>query len=356
VATSSALVAATIRNQVFLERLKAGDVRKFAPFLRRIDTHLREVLTRWDLTGFQRERVAAMLAEIEALLAGVFDAHRAQLQGDLFAVADYQAGFEGHSLQQAVHGFTPNIPGAFQLRAAVLADPLSVRGVGGGKLLEPFLKDWARSEIEAVSGTIRRGFAEGQTTAQVIQAIRGTRAARYADGLLAVTERHAEAVVRTSVQHVASVARMETWKANADLVTGYRWVSTLDSRTTEICQSLDGRVFKLGQGPTPPAHINCRSTTAAELDPAFDFLKAGAERASADGPVPASETYYDWLKGQPTAFQDAVLGPSRGALFRDGGLSAERFGALQLDRNFQPMTLAEMKDLEPLAFKRAGLD
>jgi hypothetical protein len=36
-------------------------------------------------------------------------------------------------------------------------------------------------------------------------------------------------------------------------------------------------------------------------------------------------------------------------------LSADRFAQLQLDKNFAPMTLAEMKLLEPLAFKEAGL-
>ncbi|MFP3663054.1 hypothetical protein SB768_31970, partial [Burkholderia sp. SIMBA_043] len=58
---------------------------------------------------------------------------------------------------------------------------------------------------------------------------------------------------------------------------------------------------------------------------------------------------------QPAAFQDATLGPVRGKLFRDGGLTAERFAALQLDKNFKPLTLDQLKELEPLAFERARL-
>ncbi len=73
------------------------------------------------------------------------------------------------------------------------------------------------------------------------------------------------------------------------------------------------------------------------------------------GQVAADLSYYDWLKLQPSAFQDQALGPTRAKLFRDGGLTLERFSELQLDRNFKPLTLEQMKKLEPLAFERAGI-
>lgn len=85
----------------------------------------------------------------------------------------------------------------------------------------------------------------------------------------------------------------------------------------------------------------------------------GATRVSVgeDGPqqVRADLSYYEWLKQQPAAFQDKAIGPIRGKLFREGGLSVERFAELQLDRNFAPLTLEQMKMLERLAFERAGL-
>ena len=71
--------------------------------------------------------------------------------------------------------------------------------------------------------------------------------------------------------------------------------------------------------------------------------------------VPADMTYFEWLKTQPADFQDAAIGPKRGELLRNGGISAERFSELNLNRNFEPRTLKEMRKLEPLAFKRAGI-
>ena len=88
------------------------------------------------------------------------------------------------------------------------------------------------------------------------------------------------------------------------------------------------------------------------------FAKS-ATRASvgADGgqQVAADLDYYHWLQQQPAAFQTEALGPVRAKLFREGGLSVERFAELQLDRNFTPLTLRQMIDLEPLAFERARI-
>src|SRR3546814_15905752 len=64
--------------------------------------------------------------------------------------------------------------------------------------------------------------------------------------------------------------------ANADLVKRYRWVSTLDDRTSEICQSLDGTEWPVGEGPLPPILPNCRSRIVPVLDERFAFLREGA--------------------------------------------------------------------------------
>jgi hypothetical protein len=104
--------------------------------------------------------------------------------------------------------------------------------------------------------------------------------------------------------------------------------------------------------------VNCRSSTAAKLDSKYDFLDEGATRASSaqsNKQVDAKLTYYSWLQQQPEKFQVTALGKKRARLFRDGGLSAKRFAELDLDRNFKPITLAEMREIEPGAFAAAGL-
>lgn len=81
----------------------------------------------------------------------------------------------------------------------------------------------------------------------------------------------------------------------------YEIVATLDSHTSDICRSLDGRVFKMSDykpGVTaPPFHVYCRSTTAPHFKENFD----AGERAArgADGKtyyVPDDVTYSEWKK------------------------------------------------------------
>ncbi|MGI0119695.1 minor capsid protein [Zooshikella sp. RANM57] len=353
-----------VRNQVFLEGLKSNEVNQFVAFLKRIDKEIKHRLTENDLATFSRTRLEKLLKEVDKALAIIYSDYFDFLAGSLIEIAEYQAELEGKALESAVtdsaidlpdipREFESVVPSSLHLRAAVLSSPLSVRGPDGGKLLEPFIKDWKKIERQRVVGAIRQGFFEGQTNFDIIRNIRGTRANNYRDGLLAISKRNAEAVTRTAIQHVASVARFETWKSNDDIVEGYQWVSTLDSRTTPQCRSLDGQVFELGKGPKPPIHIRCRSTTIAKLRDEFSFLSEGRTRASINGPVDGKVNYYEWLKTESVAFQNHALGPKWAKLFRDGGLSAKRFAELSLDRNFKPITLEEAKKLEPMAFAKA---
>lgn len=79
-------------------------------------------------------------------------------------------------------------------------------------------------------------------------------------------------------------------------------VATLDSRTSEICQEMDGKHFPMSQyepGTTaPPFHVNCRSTTCPYFEDEFDSVGERAAKGE-DGKtyyVPAIMTYKGWKK------------------------------------------------------------
>ena len=82
----------------------------------------------------------------------------------------------------------------------------------------------------------------------------------------------------------------------------YEIVATLDSRTSEICQEMDGRRFPMSQWETgvtaPPFHVWCRSTTVPAFNDEFDLIGERAARG-ADGKtyyVPSTMTYKEWSK------------------------------------------------------------
>ena len=71
-------------------------------------------------------------------------------------------------------------------------------------------------------------------------------------------------LARTEMNHISNKGTMEAYK-KSKVVSEYEYVATLDSRTSDICASMDGKIFKLSEAQSginmPPLHPHCRSTT-----------------------------------------------------------------------------------------------
>lgn len=348
-----------MRNHVVLQRLSASQVTKIDAFLQQIASELKRRLSGQDLTELAQSRLERMLERFNEYLKQTLGSYQTGLMSDLQAIALNESQSTNKALSISVkQDFTAPAPAT--IRSAVLTTPLSVSGPDGGKLLKSFLDDFSALTRKRINNSIRLGVAQGQTNAQIATVIRGTAAAKYENGIIALAKRDADKIVHTAVQAVASAARQAVFDANDDIVEGVQWVSTLDSRTCPRCGALDGVVFDSDSGPRPPLHIFCRCATVAKLKDVFAKLQKGGTRPAigADGveQVSAKTGYYGWLKTQPASFQDFALGPTRAKLLRDGGLSLGRFAQLQLDKRFMPLTLEEAQKLEPLAFEEAGVD
>lgn len=348
------LIDVGVQYQVYLERLKAGEVQKIDSALRQLDKVVRGVLSTGD--ALTARQVNSLVANLRREAQPILDRHTQQHMAGLKQLSAYATEFHTDSLSLVWPATAPALatPAVAAVWAATLAAPVQATGA----LLEPFVGSWGPRALQRVEGAIRNGYAQGRTTQQIITEIRGTKGAKFKDGIIGgQAKSDAAAVVRTSIQQVSAAAQQAVYEENDDIVEGYQWVSTLDSRTTSQCRSLDGMIFKLGKGPMPPAHINCRSTTIPKLK-GIDLLQdttRASKGAKGGEQVPAKETYYQWLQRQPASFQEDALGKARAQLFRKGGLGAEEFARLALDKNFQPLTLEQMRKKNPAAFKRAGI-
>lgn len=349
-----------IRNQVLLEGLKEGEHRKFSRFLKDLSSQIIKRLESEGQTIRTKRRLQILLADFNEIQNSIYFEYIGFLGENLEDVTIDQAEFETQALNKTVKNFEAVLPAPTQLLTSVRVVPMSVQGLTSKPLLQPFIKDWSISSINRVNTVIQQGFAQGKTVNQMVLEIRGTKQQKFKNGVLAKINRDNRAIVRTAVQHVASVARTETMRQNSDVVKGYEVVATLDNRTTATCRGLDGREFKIGQGPLPPFHVGCRTTTTAVLDERFDFLDQGAKRPVVGekkiGQVSADKTYYEWLKTQSAKFQNSVIGVTRGKLLRNGGITADEFARLSLDKNFQPLTLDEMRAKRPEVFEQANID
>ena len=70
------------------------------------------------------------------------------------------------------------------------------------------------------------------------------------------------AVVRTVQNEALNKGRKAYYEDPEvrDSIQYYQWSSIMDERTSPYCEEMDGKIFRKGEFPEPPAHENCRST------------------------------------------------------------------------------------------------
>ena len=340
------------RHQVYLERYKQGLIQNYEEVIRKLDKDISGLLSRVEsdnLRDMTRKDYTQLLRDLRVLQLGVYTEHTNSLLEGLEEFSGEEADFEVEAITSATANASVNA--AAGVWKAALDEPIQATG----ELLDPFLKGLNNRQVLRIENQLRISRAQGMTISQTVRAIRGTKKNKYRDGVLGKNWGDARTVVRTATQHVSSQARTTTWLANDDLIEEYQWVSTLDGVTSKVCRSLDTQVFKVGEGPLPPIHPNCRSTHVPYFRDTVELFSEDATRSAEFGPVKADTSYYQWLKRQPYEFQKDAIGPVRAKLLKEGGLSAEEFADLQLDKNFQPLTLDEMRELKPNAFEQAGI-
>ena len=238
-------------------------------------------------------------------------------------------------LQAAVTG----APATFQLTAA----QGTTITLPNGKVLEKSFRGLAEAQADLFAKTVRNGLLTGESTDKLARRLKGrlrfgqpgsARQIAQAGGEVTTVANHqVMALVRTSINQVANAASQQTYEANQSVTSRYRYVATLDGRTSPICRALDGQEFDYGKGPVPPQHFNCRSTTV----PLIDYEGLGitppkpGKRRSRDGLVPANQTYGQWLHNQSKETKADVLGPEKVPYFNR---LARKYGPTNAIRRF----------------------
>ncbi len=326
---NSRIQDALVRHSVELQRYGNGLARDIQAILDSADAAILEKLggrlslieqRGYDLGPASTKRLQTLLRDLRTLNRDVYKRVWDELKASLGDFAIEEADFQSKVLKTTLPiEIATTLPTPAVLRTLVTTAPME------GQLLKHWVDGMESGRLDRLNRAIRNGIVNGETTDQIIRTIRGTRAGQYRDGVLQISRRSAQAIVRTATGHVATVAAQETWKGS-NAVKGWSFLAVLDLRTSTTCAGLSGQVFPIGEGPLPPRHLNCRSAAIPitksyrELGLDKDDLPAG-DRASMDGQVPGDLTFSDWLKKKGPSAQDKILGPTRAQWFRDGKLS-----------------------------------
>lgn len=241
--------------------------------------------------------------------------------------------------------------------------------VVSGALFDDLFKDIGESARKQAMYAIRSGIDSGLTNQQIISQIIGKRTKvgdkyEYVGGIVDKTKNQIDAEVRTARAHVAQVAYDDVFEAlGYDYV---KFVATLDGRTTMQCASLDGTVWKKGDSSIrrPPLHRRCRSLLVGvdkdgNIAGNRPFVAADKplskipkdKRDGIVGQVDANTSYASWFAHQDADFQKNWLGQTKYELYKNGGLTLDKF----VDPLRHEYTLKELRALDDKIFKRLGL-
>ena len=293
-------------------------------------------------------RIRAMLAQFKESLEGWSVEGTAYMADQLQSLAVFQTEFVANELQKvlprgAVNVNTVQVSEDFA-RSLVYTDPTrinvftlptlesqvqrtfsltaakgSVITLPSGEVIEKAFRGIASAQADFISREIRVGITEGESIAKIARRLRGrlqfganqemtARAQALAGGTgMKLANNQVRTIVRTSVNQVQTMANQAVYSANQDITKKYEYVATLDARTTALCGSLDGKKFRYGEGPEPPQHFNCRSTTVPIIDDEDLRRRFPDTRPSEVGRVPQDLSYPDWLKRNPN-MQTQALG------------------------------------------------
>lgn len=388
---------AALRHQIGLRRYSSGLVKRVAKLLAEADRDMSELL-RVRLARFEGRDVDFTSERWQLLLSDIREARKIALQQykdllreELTALGSIEAEAEMRILTAAVPiEISFASVAADQLRAIATSRPFQ------GRLLNEWFSTLELNDRNRLRAALQLGMAQGESIDSLVRRVIGTSKNKYTDGILSISRREAVAITRTAVNHVSNTARNYVWEANEDIIQCRVWTSTLDGRTSAICRARDGCGAPVGDNDLPkgmkplnpinakpPAHFNCRSVMVAYIDGVgllgnrptvvdtrtpdkreVDFRRLAREQgkdikdvrrdwaARNVGRVPAPTTYNEFLKRQAPAFQDAVLGKTKGRLFREGGLSVQDF----VDRSGAELSLDQLRATRPEAFIKAGLN
>jgi SPP1 gp7 family putative phage head morphogenesis protein len=362
------LFNSVVKDQVQLDKYSIGLANRVESLLKKTQADVVGAIAKNDPTGpvmtkWRADRLEKLNADISSIVDSRFSEIKDSVKQDLSAVAKAQAS---NVVQKTNAAIGANL---FE----VTLDPKNVKSILENTLIDgKLIGDWwdkqsadTKSLLQGqmIAGTqaLQIGMVQGESVGELINRIKGT---ATKPGIMNITRRAAASLVRTSVMQVANNVRMETYKANADVLAGVQVIATLDGKTTPTCRALDGKAYDMEGRPIghemllppgPPFHFNCRSSMMPLLK-SFEELVGiksplskqaiaevndlpGEQRASMNGQVAGDLDYNGWLKILPIKEQQAILGPGKWKLWFENNLDMTDL----VDNRANPLTLKELQ-------------
>jgi hypothetical protein len=320
----------------------------------------------------QVRQLDALIVQLNAMRGPAWQAGQAAAEEQLKQLEEVEPEEQRDMFGFLLPGVSLLLPSAVGLVAGAITTPFQ------GRLFRQWFADAQADDAKRIQQAIYAGAGAGDSPATIARAVVGTAGAMGRDGATQVSRNHIDTIIRSATIHFSAHARDQFYRANeaarytalppgtprppvppiggaqdpawleaaaqaararaaAGLppinATGVKlfaleqFVAVLDGRTTKLCRGLDGNRYKLGVGPIPPLHLNCRSLRILVLP------------ESAGGPPYDPGKFGDWIRRQPADVKLMMLGSTKGNRMSDEDLAEAAFK----DYGAKPMTLMEIR-------------
>lgn len=339
----------TIIHNVDLMRADAGTRRKVIKMLIDLERDIKSQMHGSNFMGpkaevYRKQRLAKLMKQVSETSSTAYRDIKELMSHELVDLAKMESGWAAGLVSDVLK---VDLAGT-ALPAKHLRNIANNELVMGSRPFE-WWTDQPKQLSKAFNREMRMGMSEGESIAQMTKRVKNI--------VLPARKNQAKTLVRTSYQAVAQKTRYDTFKEMDDVLKGFTWLSTLDTKTSDLCIARSTKRYTLDLKPVghsipalggPPIHFNCRSTLVpltksweelgAKTKTKFDSRPA--MQSSLKGYVPADLDYEGWLKTQPEATQKAALGKGKWELWKVGKITS----LTQLvDQTARPLTLSQIR-------------
>lgn len=349
-ATVDQLASIYSSHQIYLERLAAGMGNDALPYIQSINDRVMKLLNNLPKKQLSPEQQKEIRKEINSIVKEELGEMVSAMKLSQKQLGGYEAEWNDEQINAEIESdINTVVPLITQVSAVAIATPIKV-GNGRYTTYGKMYSDYTRNQAERIDGIILNGFANGQTNRDIAKLVE-QELPTWQSG----AESQARALARTGTNHYATQARLTYEQENDKVIVDWTSYATIDSRTSQICRSLDGVRMKRSDPRwssfVTPRHLNERSFIAPNIDGRLKYDDSESERPTnftVDGKkdpkrVSSKRTYYNEMKKLSASDQDVILGPSLGKAFRKMD-NPDVFAKQTINQaTLEPLTLKQMK-------------
>lgn len=342
----SLIASRVLRNALDIEAYANGVGAKMYESLYTALADVKKRLANMGDASFTRTHLEATQAQLEYLLNSSRSQRERLIMEASGEVVDTSYGSTARALSQEVaetiHGFKSRIP--IETVEKIVDGPL------GGH----HLSTWVNRLDADVLGKARQVMVNAMTAGDGLDAV-----AKQLRDVAGLARHESRLLARTVFADASDRAENQVYQDNADVITGFKLLATLDVSTCLVCASYEtGEVYESrDELPSVPIHPQCRCRVVAltkysqaGLRPAVTEEKwktvrhkdgtTSQKRVSLESKqVSGNTTFEQFFDRQPKSWQESYLGQGKYELYKSGKID---FSDLVNNRD-RVLTLDELR-------------